>query len=143
MPMKEMHILGIDPVYQQAHLSTENTLAILPMARILFLMTSFRAAAVAPANRAQVSWPKSPHREGQMPRWMVMSSSREKLHRPCRQKGPECATWLHGCSLFTSGKGPQTHHHHPPEGKQYFSCTNVSASERCWDMSSWKGFYQS
>lgn len=37
--------------HRKTYLSTENTRAILPIARILFLMTSFRAAAVAPVRK--------------------------------------------------------------------------------------------
>jgi len=45
--------MGVDT--RDSYRSTVNTLAILPMARILFRITSFLAAIVAPANDRQAS----------------------------------------------------------------------------------------
>lgn len=50
--------------FTPTHLNTENTRAILPIARILFLMTSLRKLAALPARRLkQEKWGKKGERE--------------------------------------------------------------------------------
>ena len=75
--------MGVDT--RDSYRSTVNTLAILPMARILFRITSFLAAIVAPANDRQALKlaPKSTITRQQRSQG-DMSITRERQHAACR-----------------------------------------------------------